>query len=106
MNAIPSSAAALPPASQYVIPTQAMSRKNVACTYRPMPATVPSFQDHFISDPGASVVSGSAPYSLPLGDSRAPCESQAPRGESNRRSEERRGGKEDEDRGRWTGDAT
>src|SRR3989449_7719835 len=27
--------------------------------------------------PGASVVSGSAPYSLPLGDSRAPCESQA-----------------------------
>src|SRR6266581_3795332 len=49
MNAMPESAAALPPASQYVIPTQAMSRKNVACTYRPMPATVPNFQDHFIS---------------------------------------------------------
>jgi len=28
----PESAAALPPASQYVTPTQAMSRKNVACT--------------------------------------------------------------------------
>src|SRR5439155_21686226 len=49
MKAIPESAAALPPASQYVTPTQAMSRKNVACTYRPMPATAPSFQDHFIS---------------------------------------------------------
>src|SRR3989442_15387525 len=63
-----------------------------------MPATVPSFQDHFISPhlppsrgpevstmsaaepPSASVVSGSAPYSLPLGDSRASYESQAVEG--------------------------
>src|SRR2546429_7975246 len=84
MKAMPERAAALPPASQYVIPTHARSRKNVACTYRPMPATVASFQDHFISPhlppsrgpevsskstadpPGASVVSRSAPYSLPL----------------------------------------
>jgi len=29
---MPERAAALPPASQYVIPTHAMSRKNVACT--------------------------------------------------------------------------
>src|SRR2546427_350463 len=49
MNTMPESAAALPPAIQYVTPTQARSRKNVACTYRPMPATVASFQDHFIS---------------------------------------------------------
>src|SRR5256884_123915 len=63
-----------------------------------MPATVASFQDHFISPhlppsrgpevsskstadpPGASVVSRSAPYSLPLGDSRASYESQAVEG--------------------------
>src|SRR2546427_7536127 len=49
MNTMPESAAALPPAIQYVTPTQARSRKNVACTYRPIPAPVPSFQDHFIS---------------------------------------------------------
>src|SRR6266516_4102748 len=41
-------AAALPPAIQWLRPTQPSSNRNVPWTYRPMPATVPSFQDHFM----------------------------------------------------------
>src|SRR5207245_5029558 len=40
-----------------------------------------AFAPPTVEPPGASVVSGSAPYSLPLSDTRAPCESQAARRE-------------------------
>src|SRR5260370_23239059 len=50
MNATPASADVAPPRSQSASPIQATSNRNVPCTYRPMPATVPSFQDHFMSE--------------------------------------------------------